>query len=127
MFSAQGRIGRQQYLLTLLAVGAMYFVVMSLSGFTFGFLRPALFVGDNDFVIMVFSYLMYVPVLIIAVIAKIKRLHDLDKSGTQLFWFFVPFAGWYIQLLMFLKPGTDGANYYRERRRSDPEVLATWR
>jgi len=51
---------------------------------------------------------LFLPSLAVA----IRRLHDVDRSGWNFFWSFVPLIGSILLLIWFCRPGTRGANRY---------------
>jgi uncharacterized membrane protein YhaH (DUF805 family) len=101
LFSFQGRVGRQQFWLTSLAVMAVVVALEFLARGTRG--SP---------VALMFLVLM-VPTVWISLALGVKRWHDRDKSGWWILINLVPFIG-YIWALVengFLK-GTSGQNRF---------------
>ena len=53
--------------------------------------------------------------LVISVwMAGIRRLHDIDKSGWNTCWTFLPVVGGIYLLILFCRAGTPGPNKYGE-------------
>ena len=44
--------------------------------------------------------------------ASIRRLHDTDKSGWNVCWYFLPLIGWIIVIVMLCKASVPGENKY---------------
>ena len=61
-------------------------------------------ISQISFYSVAFSTLPYVA-------AKVRRLHDVDMSGGCLFFYLIPFGGYYL-LFLNLKKGAKGKNYY---------------
>jgi uncharacterized membrane protein YhaH (DUF805 family) len=51
---------------------------------------------------------MFIPGLAVSV----RRMHDIDKSGWQLLWAFVPLVGAIILIIFMAKQGTTGPNRF---------------
>ncbi len=109
----QGRLGRGGYFLTSFLAGATYMVTIFALGFILGMTRPELFIAEEPppFLI-VLIYLIYTPFLIVTGVATVKRLHDLDRPGSHYWLKFIPIYNLYLSLVLLLKPGTEGDNYY---------------
>ncbi len=69
----------------------------------YGFKNPS--VLEN-----LWSLATFIPSLAVSV----RRLHDIGKSGANVFWIFLPVIGWIILLVAFVKDSTPGANQYGE-------------
>ncbi|MDD3153807.1 MAG: DUF805 domain-containing protein [Victivallaceae bacterium] len=41
-----------------------------------------------------------------------RRLHDINRSGWNLLWLFLPLIGWIVLLIYLLTPSTNGFNDY---------------
>jgi len=71
--------------------------------------------GAGKSIATVFSmvYVVYRFFLIIPILsANVRRLHDTDRSGWQLFIHFIPLAGPFIVLYFLLSKGDEGKNEY---------------
>lgn len=113
LFSMQGRMGRGNYFLITVATTLAYLLVMFLVGFLLGTFRPELFVTEEDpLLITALTYILLIPYLIVIGVAKVKRLHDLDRPGSHYWLQLIPIYGIYLELVMLLKPGTYGTNRY---------------
>ena len=98
LFSYKGRINRVTYGLYWLIYLASVFVVISVDNFT----------GKG------IAIILHTLILYAAIPVTVKRLHDTDKSGRQMFWVMIPLVG--IIYIFFLSwvPGTSGPNKYGE-------------
>jgi len=104
----KGRANRSEYWYFVLFNVLLIFV----PAFALGFLSDL--VGAESFSIAAAAmYLIiflgtFIPGLAVAV----RRLHDLDKSGSWLFFYFVPFIGGIMLLVWLCSEGTIGNNKY---------------
>lgn len=55
-----------------------------------------------------------IPFVFFDIYLKIKRLHDLDRSGLHIFYLLVPFYQIYLIYILRFKRGTYGNNKYGE-------------
>ena len=110
LFSFEGRIGRQTYILSSLAVT---FII----GVLAGLIAPVVSGGENGGGALLFILLL--PLLILSVwiglALAVKRFHDQEKSGWWVLLCIIPYVGGIIVWAMtwFIK-GTDGPNVYGE-------------
>lgn len=52
----------------------------------------------------------------ILVIPGIRRLHDIDKSGSTAFWALLPIIGWLYLFILYCRPSDPEDNYYGSRQ-----------
>lgn len=104
LFSYKGRINRVTYGLYWFIYIAIVFVTIAVEN-----------VAGQNIAILLHTLFIYT-----AIPATVKRLHDTNKSGREMFWLIVPLAG--IIYIFFLSwvPGTSGPNAYGE---STSEVI----
>ncbi len=114
LFSFTGRIRRQTFWLSLIALYAVAFVVGIIVG------GLAAFASQNDVplltvVALVLWLVVLIPIIWASLAIQIKRWHDRGKSGWWILINFVPFIGglWALIELGFLK-GTVGPNRFGE-------------
>lgn len=50
--------------------------------------------------------------VISAVCASIRRLHDTGKSGWNVLWYLLPLVGWIIEIVLLCKASVPGDNQY---------------
>ncbi len=43
---------------------------------------------------------------------QVRRLHDIDKSGWNIFWFIIPFVGFILMIVWYCRRGTVGDNRF---------------
>ena len=48
------------------------------------------------------------------IVPGIRRLHDIDKPGTNALWILLPFIGWFYLVYLFCQPSDREENYYGE-------------
>jgi uncharacterized membrane protein YhaH (DUF805 family) len=106
LFSLQGRIGRQQYFLTTLAVVVVTYFIAFVIGFAAGI------TGAGEEVATVFGFLIGVAGAVVQAFLVVKRLHDLGKPGWHYWLFFVPLYNIYLGLVLLFTPGENGSNEY---------------
>lgn len=63
-------------------------------------------------IIWIFFMLGILLFLISELSSTVRRLHDLNKSGLNYFFFFIPFYNIYLWLALYLKKGTTGNNSF---------------
>lgn len=63
--------------------------------------------GSSGVFYVLSTLALFLPGLAVGV----RRLHDVDKSGWNLLWAFVPLAGFYV-LYLYVQPSTAGLNEY---------------
>ena len=113
LFSLDGRIGRQTYILTSIAVVVIMYVLMFLVAFIAGFVSG----GEDAGIALI--YILWVPIIILSfwinLALAVKRFHDQEKSGWWYLLNFIPYIGALVVLIMtFFIKGTDGPNIYGE-------------
>lgn len=95
-FSYKGRMNRARYFVTMLVMGVLYSVVEVL-------LEPAASGA---------AYFAYALTAIMCSFPIVKRWHDINMSGANLFWSFVPLVNIITGLILLFKRGTTGDNTY---------------
>ncbi len=104
-FSTSGRMSRSAYwwfALFCALVGCVIFVIIYLSVEISANSARLL----NLIVDITFWYIMIVP--------GIRRLHDIDKNGTNVLWILLPFIGWIYLIYLYCQPSDPYENYYGE-------------
>jgi uncharacterized membrane protein YhaH (DUF805 family) len=96
LFSAEGRIGRRDWIIWIVAV----YVV-------FGILTWIL--GDRGQWVQI---ILAILAGIAGIFMGIKRLHDLDKSGWLYLLGIIPIVSFFFALYLIFFKGTDGNNKY---------------
>lgn len=117
-FSAKGRIGRLQYLVTVLIVVALYALVYYLLRYFF----PTVDGSDgNEIMNSTIDTICFIPVAALIIIAGLKRCHD---AGVDWWYAIVPIAllfvtGLWVLIIgaaalffLFFQKGEDGLNEY---------------
>ena len=109
-FTFNGRINRYEFLIYggwifWLAI----FLIFSFSGYLFANLIN---LPDNEIVIIPFA-LLGLAFIVHQYAVYIKRLHDLNKSGWNVLWSFIPLLGFlYLFIICWYFKGTEGTNDY---------------
>ena len=102
LFSTEGRISPKQYRNFCLGAIVTYVGVAFIEGFL------SSYVEINGWLIGPFFVLLFIS----ATVVKVKRFHDLDESGYNIFLFLIPLYNWYVWYQLCRKAGTDGENRY---------------
>ena len=105
MFAANGRIGRVRYLAY--SYGTMFIMML-----VFGILAGLMAVAGGKAAVGVTIFLMYIPILVIAIIMAKRRLNDLNHSGWLTLLMLVPLVNGLFGLYLMFAPGTKGSNNY---------------
>lgn len=103
----RGRSGRKEYWMFLL-FQIMVSIAVNLVSFIGASMDSSLVAGLAAIVSVVFGLAMFIPGLAVSV----RRMHDIDKSGWQLLWAFVPLVGAIILIIFMAKQGTTGPNRF---------------
>lgn len=103
----QGRSGRKEYWMFLL-FQIMVSIAVNLVSFIGASMDSSLVAGLAAVVAGVFGLAMFIP----GIAVSVRRMHDIDKSGWQLLWSFVPLVGLIILIIFMAKQGTTGPNRF---------------
>lgn len=126
LFSAKGRISRGSYLLGALA---LMVVAAVFTGATLAF-QQAVTVPDDSgtmhmelwqlgiFAALAVAYLVFM--VWSGICLAVKRFHDLDVPGSQIFMFLVPFLNVWCMIRLIFFAGTPGSNKYGANPASGP-------
>lgn len=101
LFSGNGRIGRLEYFLTIVGV----WVVLL-------FAWAVIAVVDAPVLTILLGLGTWLPAIVVAVCAGVKRLHDFDQSGWLYLLFLVPFVSLIMLLVLIFKGSSPGLNKY---------------
>ncbi len=101
LFSGTGRISRLEYFLTVLGVWGVLIVTWLI-----------IVTVDAPLFTLVAGIGTWLPAMVIAICAGIKRLHDFDQSGWLYLLFLVPFASFIMLLILLFKGPSPGRNRY---------------
>ena len=105
LFTMEGRLGRQQFvMLTLAVVVATYFLAF-LVGFIAGIAGSDEVAGGLGFIIGLVGGL-------IQAFLCVRRLHDLGRSGWHFWLLMVPLYNLYLYIVLLFSQGHSGANEY---------------
>lgn len=58
------------------------------------------------------TFITAVTGLYIVFVPGCRRLHDVNKSATNLIWYFIPFIGWPYLIYLFCKPSDPEPNIF---------------
>lgn len=76
--------------------------------FFFGVILPVSGMGDQWFVVLVISPLLWLPSFAVGA----RRLHDIDLSGWWYLFGFIPVIGTIVLVIWFVERGTTGENRF---------------
>lgn len=105
-FTFAGRASRSEY---------WYFTLFSLLLVLVGFLLVAALLDTNPdsarfvTIIAVLCYLCLIPA---SISVTIRRFHDINRSGWNLWWGIIPYIGSLIVLFFMVQPSQAGSNQY---------------
>ncbi len=103
VFDMKGRIGRVRYIAYSMGVSmVLLFVLAIVAGLLIAM------TGAGEGAIMLVTVLVYIPLIIVAFMMAIRRVHDMGHSGWMSLLILVPIAN----LWLLFAPGTQGANEY---------------
>jgi uncharacterized membrane protein YhaH (DUF805 family) len=106
LFIASGRLNRAAFYLNMAVIFAITLVA-------FFILNSLAEMGPFGRAIAPFlAILITIVVSCLCVFQIIKRLHDLDRSGWDYFFFAIPFYNIYLAAVVLFAPGTVGVNNY---------------
>jgi uncharacterized membrane protein YhaH (DUF805 family) len=108
LFSMKGRINRQRYFLTTLAVVLVAYALAFMLGFVMGM------AGTGTEAASAIGFIVGVVAAIIQAFLVVKRLHDLGKPGWQYWLMWVPLYNIYLGIVLLFVKGTAGSNEYGE-------------
>ena len=106
LFSTEGRIGRQQYFLTTLAVVVVTYFIAFVVGFVAGI------TGAGESAATFLGFIIGVVGAVVQGFLVVRRLHDLGKPGTHYWLFYIPLYNIYLGLVLLFTPGESGSNEY---------------
>lgn len=83
LFSPQGRINRQKYILGFICTTIAFYIAEFICGFTYGFISPFESLQSNLLIFLEVFMFYAIPAIYIyiSIILIIKRFHDINKSG----------------------------------------------
>jgi uncharacterized membrane protein YhaH (DUF805 family) len=106
-FFARGRASRGQF--NWFHLGSLSFVYLCANQFLSA---PVSFVPLEYIIFMVLLVGLLMGLFFVQVSFLIRRFHDLDRSGWNVFLLFIPILNFFIFLGLMIKPGTEGSNKY---------------
>lgn len=109
LFSGQGRLGRQQYLVVLLLVHVACTIVVQLALSQIGWFWKLILWLINGLDINI-TYTLVTAALLFA--STKKRLHDVNWSTKSLILLFIPIVNFAFQFILLCVPGRKGPNQF---------------
>ena len=110
IFTTKGRLNRLRYLKYIIGFSFASMVLNFIVGFV-----AALLTGSTESTLMyIMSTIVTLPLTIGAIMAAIRRLHDLNRSGWFLLLTLVPIVNFIFGIYILCFRGTKGANKYGE-------------
>lgn len=104
-FTVNGRMSRSSFwwfaLFCAIVSTVIIYLIVSTVGVTSANVRFINLIAD-----ITFWYVFIVP--------GIRRLHDIDKSGSNALWILLPIIGWIYLIYLFCKPSDPEENYFGE-------------
>jgi uncharacterized membrane protein YhaH (DUF805 family) len=110
IFTTEGRLNRQRYILYALAIGIAANVVSYI-------LTAAL-----DLLGAMIGMFIVFATIIPSIFLAIRRFHDLDRPGSHAWFLLIPFYNIYIAFVLLFQKGTDGPNQYGEDPLAQPLI-----
>lgn len=108
IFSADGRVGRKDWIIWIVAI----WIILGIIGWILG-------VYDDDGTSITYSILSIIAG-IASIFMGIKRLHDLDKTGWLYLLTIVPLVNLVFWIYLIVWKGTDGDNKYGSPNSGSP-------
>jgi uncharacterized membrane protein YhaH (DUF805 family) len=117
IFSYNGRIGRQKYIIGLV-VAAVLSVIIEFLYFFIALSSITLALSKNGFFAVIFVFLLgvivaFIPVFLTSTVI-VKRFHDIGKSGKWWFALLIPIYNIHLSIGLLTERGTVGSNLYGE-------------
>jgi uncharacterized membrane protein YhaH (DUF805 family) len=117
IFSYQGRVGRQKYIIGLIAVAILSTVIEFLY-FFIALSSITLALSKNGFLAVIFIFLLgivvaFIPVFLTSTLI-VKRFHDVGKSGKWWFALLIPIFNIHLAIGLLTERGNVGTNLYGE-------------
>lgn len=108
IFTTDGRLNRLAYLKITVGLTAASFLLNVIISFVI-----ILLTGNPESVLInIFSLLVTLPLTVGGIMAGIRRLHDLNRSGWFMLATFVPVLNVVLMIYLLCFRGTDGYNQY---------------
>ena len=106
LFTMQGRITRQQYVITTTVIVVVGYAVAFAAGFGAGM------AGASEEVGTALGIVIGAAMGIVQALLVVRRLHDIGKPGWHYWLFYVPLYNIYLGLVLLFTPGEQGSNSY---------------
>jgi uncharacterized membrane protein YhaH (DUF805 family) len=106
LFSMEGRYNRARYFWIV--------VFLQIIGYLLGYLLGMVVgtSGGDTSTAQALSLLISIPIAILVAFQVVKRLHDLDRPGSNYWLLLIPLYNIYLGLVILFKKGTEGPNKY---------------
>ena len=101
-----GRARRSEYWYSYLAY--QLFTIVISAGFSAFQIYQIGLANIYVFLVALFAVGTLLPMLAV----QVRRLHDIDKSGWNIFWFIIPFVGFILMIVWYCRRGTVGDNRF---------------
>jgi len=115
IFTTKGRLNRLAYLKYMIGFSVVSFLINFIVAFVF----VALTGNQESTVLNILSVIVTLPMTIGSIMAGIRRLHDLNRSGWFMLIVLIPIVDVIFGLYMLFRRGTEGSNKYGE----DPLII----
>lgn len=114
----KGRARRSEYWYAALC-NVLFFIPIIIIGVIGASLDSSLITGFAGLLYLVLGLGVLIPGFAVAV----RRMHDLDRSGTSLLFYFVPIVGPILLLIWLFSEGTRGPNKYGPDPKTPDDVV----
>jgi uncharacterized membrane protein YhaH (DUF805 family) len=106
LFTMQGRISRQQYVVTSLVIVVIGYAIAFAAGFVSGM------AGASENATTALGFVIGCGISVVQAFLVVRRLHDIGKPGWHYWLFFVPLYNIYLGLVLLFTQGERGSNSY---------------
>lgn len=103
------RINRKSYLLSYIFSLLIPLVFYIFDVILYAFLGKDVAIAEYGLPFTILGFIIYI---VYSILIRIKRFHDLNRSGRDILFFFVPFINLYFAFLLFFSKGSDCDNDY---------------
>ncbi len=108
LFSMEGRLGRQSYILWSAGVAVVTYAVAFAIGFALAM------VGTSESAASALGFVIGAVGAIVQAFLVVRRFHDLGKAGSNYWLLLIPIYNLYISFVLLLQKGASGPNQYGE-------------
>jgi len=112
-FTMKGRFSRAEFFMAMMCLRLIFFFLDNGISYLLKQWIPQNEYDDSTYQLCLsISLCMTIFLAVLFAFQVVRRLHDLDRPGTDLFLLLVPFYNLYLMAVFLLKKGTPGPNRY---------------